>query len=165
MSFPHACLAVLLVAGLLQTTSAQTAPITRSIAELPAPSAPAGLVKRSTGQASLSRAGQTQPALAGMAVVTGDTLRTGPDGAVGITLSDDTLLTAGPNSELMITAYAFNPTTQEGSLLASLWRGTLSMVTGLIGKKSPEQVKVQTRTVVLGVRGTEFIVDAGEGSK
>ena len=42
-------------------------------------------------------------------------------------------------------------------------RGTLSVVTGLIGKKAPENVKVQTRTVVLGVRGTEFIVDASTG--
>ncbi|OGB02057.1 MAG: hypothetical protein A3E25_10700 [Burkholderiales bacterium RIFCSPHIGHO2_12_FULL_69_20] len=126
---------------------------------------PAGLVKRSAGTVTLLRAGLSQTAQAGVAVRTGDTLRTGPDGAVGITLSDDTLLTAGPNSELVITAYAYNPTTQEGNLLASLWRGTLSMVTGLIGKKAPEQVKVRTRTVVLGVRGTEFIVDAGEGTK
>lgn len=157
-------LAALLGASLCGAAWAQAAPALAPTAAR-ASTAPAGLVKRSAGTVTLSRAGQSQPAQAGAAVLTGDILRTGPDGAVGITLSDDTLLTAGPNSELVITAYAFNPTTQEGSLLASLWRGTLSMVTGLIGKKSPEQVKVQTRTVVLGVRGTEFIVDAGEGSK
>ncbi len=90
----------------------------------------------------------------------GDTIRTGPDGAVGITLADDTLLTIGADSELVLSAYSFDSTTQDGNLLASLWRGTLAVVTGLIGKKTPENVRVQTRTVVLGVRGTEFIVDA-----
>ena len=128
-----------------------------------APGAPAGLVKRSQGSVTLAHAGQVLPARPGMVVAVGDTLRTGPDGAVGITLADDTLLTAGPDSELVISAFAFDATGHDGHLLASLWRGTLSVVTGLIGKKAPENVKVQTRTVVLGVRGTEFIVDAGAG--
>ena len=47
----------------------------------------------------------------------------------------------------------------------SLWRGSLGMVTGLIGEKTPDKVKVQTRTLVLGVRGTEFIVDAQGGPR
>lgn len=100
-----------------------------------------------------------------MVVAVGDTLRTGPDGAVGITLADDTLLTAGPDSELVISAFVFEAIGHDGKLLASLWRGTLSVVTGLIGKKTPENVKVQTRTVVLGTRGTEFIVDASEAAR
>lgn len=159
-----AVLALLMSIFPLQSACAQ-ADATASQPAAQAPTTPAGLVKRSTGQVTLLRAGQSEPAQPGLTVRMGDTLRTGPDSSVGITLSDDTLLTAGPNSELVITTYAFNPTNQEGSLLASLWRGTLSMVTGLIGKMAPEQVKVQTRTVVLGVRGTEFIVDAGEGIK
>jgi hypothetical protein len=36
----------------------------------------------------------------------------------------------------------------------------VAVVTGLIGRKAPEKVRFQTRTVVLGVRGTEFILDA-----
>ena len=109
----------------------------------------------------VEHAGQVQPAQAGTLLRVGDVLRTGADGAAGITLADDSLLTAGPGSELVISAFAFNPITHEANLLASLWRGTLSVVTGLIGKKAPEQVKVQTRTVVLGSRGTEFIVETG----
>jgi hypothetical protein len=129
-----------------------------------APSATsAGMVKRVTGTASLLRAGTRTPVVAGAPVQVGDTLSTGADGAVGITLSDDTLLTVGANSELVLSTYNFDSTTQDGSLLVSLWRGTAAFVTGLIGKKAPEKVQVQTRTVVLGVRGTEFIVDAQQG--
>ncbi len=120
----------------------------------------AGLVKSSQGDVTRQRGERIEPATAGMAVAVGDTLRTGTAAYAGITLSDDTLLTLGPNSELLISAYKFDETTQDGSLLASLWRGTLSVVTGLIAKKSPQNVKVQTRTVVMAVRGTEFIVDA-----
>ena len=128
------------------------------------PPASAGMVKRVAGSATVERAGTSNPVAAGQLVQTGDTLRTGADGAVGITLSDDTLLTIGANSELVLTAFSFDSTTQDGSLLVSLWRGTAAFVTGLIGKREPEKVRVQTRTVVLGVRGTEFIVDAQHGS-
>ena len=119
----------------------------------------AGIVKRSQGEVSIERAGHRLPAAAGVAVLTGDTVRTGPASAAGITLRDDTLMTLGPDSELVISSFAFDATTHDGKLLTSLWRGTLHLVTGLIAKKSPEQVNVQTRTVVLGARGTEFIVE------
>lgn len=158
-----ATLTFLLIIGLPQLGLAQ--PAAAAPATTVAAAAPAGLVKRSQGQVTLLRAGQRMTVQPGLAVQVGDSLRTGADGAVGITLSDDSLLTAGPNSELVISAYAFDPTTQDGKLLASLWRGTLSMVSGLIARKAPEQVKVETRTVVLGVRGTEFIVDASGAVK
>ena len=60
----------------------------------------------------------------------------------------------------MLDAYSFDSTTHDGGVLVSLWRGTVGVVTGLIGRKAPEKLRFQTRTVVLGVRGTEFIVDA-----
>lgn len=126
---------------------------------------PAGIVKRATGAVTLDRAGQGTPVAAGSPVLVGDTLRTGADGAVGITLADDTLLTLGANSELVLSEFSFDSTTHDGGMLASLWRGTVAVVTGLIGKKAPEKVRVQTRTVVLGARGTEFIVDAGKGAQ
>ena len=149
---------LLLCAGLCFPAHAQ------SVAA-PAATPAAGIVKRSVGSVVLERAGQRQPVQPGMAVQVGDTLRTGADGAAGLTLADDTRLSAGPNSELVISAFAFDPTTQDGQLLVSLWRGAMNLVTGLIGKKSPEQVKVQTRTVVLGVRGTEFIVDSSGATR
>ena len=127
--------------------------------------ATAGTVKRVVGTVTLERAGTGTPVAAGAAVQVGDTLRTGADGAVGITLIDDTLLTLGADSELVLTDYSFDSTTHDGGMLASVWRGTVAVVTGLISKKSPEKVRVQTRTVVLGVRGTEFIVDAGKGAR
>ncbi len=132
-------------------------------APAPAPAA-AGMVKRMVGVVRLERSGADAPIVAGTLVQVGDTVRTGTDGAVGITMSDDTLLTLGADSELVLTAYHFDSTTYDGNMLASLRRGTLAVVTGLIGKKAPEKLRVQTRTVVLGVRGTEFLVDSGKSS-
>jgi hypothetical protein len=125
---------------------------------------PAGRVKRSQGSVTVERAGQTRAVEVGTPVYVGDRVRTAADGAVGITLSDDTLLTAGPGSTLLINEFRFNTTTNDGNLLATLLKGTLSVVTGLIGKQAPQNVSFKTPTVVLGIRGTEFIIEArGDG--
>ena len=131
---------------------------------VPAVGQTAGMVKRVAGVVALVRGGLLSTVHPGLIVQVGDTFRTGPDGAVALALADDTLLSVGPDSELQVTAFSFDSTTQDGNLLASVWRGTVAFVTGLIAKKAPDNVRVQTRTVVLGVRGTEFIVDAGRGA-
>jgi len=125
---------------------------------------PVGKVKRLEGSVNLERAGLTLPVQVGRPVQVGDRVRTGVDGAVGITLADDTLLTAGPNSTLLINDFRFDPTTRAGNMLTTLLQGTLSVVTGLLARQSPENVGFRTPNVVLGIRGTEFIIEVrGEG--
>jgi len=121
-----------------------------------------GVIKRLEGEVMLQRGELQLRATLGQAVQVGDQVRTGRDGAAAVTLADDTLLSTGPNSTLEITRFSFHSTTHDGGMLLSVWRGAVAVVTGLLAKKSPENVQVQTRTVVLGVRGTEFIVDAGD---
>ncbi|MBN8452481.1 FecR domain-containing protein [Accumulibacter sp.] len=121
---------------------------------------PVGKVKRYEGSVNLQRAGLTLPVQVGSPVQVGDRVRTGVDGAVGITLADDTLLTAGPNSTLLINDFRFDPTTREGGMLTTLLKGTLSVVTGLLARQTPENVRFTTPNVVLGIRGTEFIIEA-----
>ena len=119
---------------------------------------PIGRIKRIAGTVSVERNGKTVAAEAGTALFQGDRLRTGRDGYAGLTLADDTLLTTGPGSLLVLSRFAFNPTTQEGELKAALPHGTLQVVSGLIAKKAPEKLEFKGRNVVLGVRGTEFIL-------
>lgn len=118
-----------------------------------------GMVKVSQGIVNIERAGQQIPAPAGAPVYAGDRVHTGIIGSVGITLDDDTRLSAGPNSTLLITEFRFNSTTHHGSLIASLLKGTFSVVTGLIARHSPSSVTFKTPTMTLGIRGTEFVVD------
>lgn len=120
-----------------------------------------GMVKVSQGSVSIERAGQQMEAPVGTEVHVGDRVHTGLNGSVGITLDDDTRLSAGPNSTLLISEFRFNSTTHDGSLIASLVKGTFSVVSGLIAKHSPSSVSFKTPTMTLGIRGTEFIVDVG----
>ncbi|HSV53387.1 MAG TPA: FecR domain-containing protein [Burkholderiaceae bacterium] len=124
----------------------------------------AGVVKVSKGSAFLQRAGQKLPATVGTKVYANDRILTGADGSVGITLRDLTLLSAGPNSMVDINKFSFDSTTHAGTIDAAVKRGTLSVVSGKIAKTSPENVRFTTPAATLGVRGTEFIIDAGAGA-
>ncbi len=119
----------------------------------------AGTVKRVTGLVTVERGPSTMPVLAGMAVMNGDLILTGSPGAVGIVLVDDTLLTAGANSRLVVSDVRFDTTTYEGNVIVRLLKGALHVVTGLVARQAPQNVRVETPTAVMGVRGTEFIVD------
>lgn len=122
----------------------------------------AGQIKVVKGSVMLERDGKSVPAVVGARVMQSDTLKTGAGSSVGVTLLDNTLLSAGPDSVLVIERFAFNSTTHQGQLDAGLKRGTLSMVSGKLAKQSPDAVRVITPTAVLGARGTEFHVQVTE---
>ncbi len=122
----------------------------------------AGQIKVANGSVTIERGGQSLAATPGTRVLQSDILRTGANGSVGITMTDNTLLSAGPNSVLVLERYAFNSTTHQGQFDAGLRRGTLSMVSGKLAKQSPEAVRVITPATVLGARGTEFHVKVTE---
>jgi len=140
---------MLLLAGLVPAARAQEA----------------GHVKVVKGTVQIDRGGQQLPATVGAAVQSGDVVTTGADGSVGITFLDNSLLSAGPNSVLVIDRFAFDTTTHQGAFESSLQKGTLAVVSGKLAKASPDAMKVKTPAAVLGVRGTEFLVRTGDGKE
>jgi hypothetical protein len=129
----------------------------------PAHSADIGQVKVSKGTVTIERAGAQLPAAIGTRLQASDVVKTGADGSVGITMTDNSLLSAGPNSVLALDRYDFNDVTSEGRFDASLAKGTLAVVSGRLAKQSPNAMTVRTPSAVLGVRGTEFVVRVGDG--
>lgn len=118
-----------------------------------------GQIKKLKGTVNVERAGKSIASTAGMKLMIADTVKTGPDGAVGITLTDDTLLSAGPGTTLILSQYTFNSTTHEGQFDTTVRRGTISMVSGKLVKQSQNAVRVITPSAIMGVRGTEFFVN------
>ena len=121
-----------------------------------------GQVKVAKGRVTVERKGQELAAQVGMPLETADVVRTGADGSVGITMRDNSLLSAGPNSIVSLDRFEFDPTTSDGRFDARLQRGTLAVSSGRIAKKSPQAMTVRTPAAVLGVRGTEFVVSVDE---
>ncbi len=124
------------------------------------------MVKVSKGVVSIEREGSKLAATVGTPVQVADRVRTGEDGSVGITLRDNTLLSAGPNSLIVIDRFAYDSVTQDGKVSVGIRKGTLAVASGRIAKRTPESVDFHTPTSILGVRGTEFVIEvAGDGDE
>jgi hypothetical protein len=135
-----------------------------AVVALPSLAAEAGRVKVSKGEVQIERDGKRLPAPVGAMIQARDTVKTGPDGSVGITFQDNSLLSAGPNSELVIERFVFDSTTHKGEFDTALKKGTLAVVSGKIVKQSPEAMRVKTPAAIMGVRGTEFVVKVDESA-
>jgi hypothetical protein len=117
-----------------------------------------GQIKTLAGDVTIVRRQVKSPAKAGDLLEKADTLLTGTDGRVGITFIDNSRFSLGPNSQIALEKFTFNPTTQEGEFLTRVDRGTLAVISGHIAHTTPDAMQVQTRTTILGVRGTHFLV-------
>ncbi len=130
------------------------------LASIEATAADVGRIKVSSGAVFIERSGQRMPAPVDTALQVSDTIVTGSDGSVGITFIDNTRFSAGPNSVVAIDRFAFNQTTHTGNFDTTVKRGTLGVVSGKMAKQSPDAMTVRTPSMILGVRGTEFLVYA-----
>jgi hypothetical protein len=116
-------------------------------------------IKTVSGQAEIVRNRSRNAAKVGDPLYEKDTIETGPDGSIGIVFIDNTVMSSGPNSEIVLEDYKFNSSNFTGSMLTDMNRGTLSMVSGDIARSSPGAMKVRTPTAILGVRGTRFVIE------
>ena len=117
-----------------------------------------GLVKVSKGSVQIQRGSEKLPANVGASLQANDTIVTGADGSAGITFTDNSLVSVGPNSVFSIDKYSFDSTTHQGEFAGNLKQGRLAAVSGKMVKQSPESMTIRTPSAIMGVRGTEFVV-------
>jgi len=128
----------------------------------PVAAADIGLIKVSKGSVQIQRGSAKLPAKVGTGLQTADVIVTGADGTAGITFSDNSLVSVGPNSVFAIDKYSFDSTTHAGEFEGNLKQGRLSAISGKMVKQSPESMKIRTPSAIMGVRGTEFVVQVDE---
>lgn len=116
-----------------------------------------GQIKVVSGEVTIARGGSTLPAAPGAALREKDVIETLANSAVGMTFTDNSRMSLGPNSRLILESYAFGPARRNG-FDARLARGSLTAASGGIAEASPLSMRVLMPTTVLGVQGTEFAV-------
>lgn len=124
-----------------------------------------GLVKVANGSVQIQRGAAKMPAAVGTGLQASDVVITGADGSAGITFTDNSLVSVGPNSVFAIDKYQFDSTTHVGEFEGNLRQGRLAAVSGKMVKQSPESMKIRTPSAIMGVRGTEFVVQVDPPAK
>jgi hypothetical protein len=123
--------------------------------------APAGHIKTVSGAATIVRDHGTVAAKAGDPIYATDTLRTGADGSVGVTLRDDTRLSLGPNSEVKVDRYVYEPGEGGLGMVLKFVRGAAVYVSGRMAKLAPDAIRLEAPSAIVGVRGTTVAIRVG----
>ncbi|MDA8136935.1 MAG: FecR domain-containing protein, partial [Desulfobacteraceae bacterium] len=96
----------------------------------------------------------------------GEKIVTKEDGQIEIKFTDNTILSQGKNSEVLINAYVYDP--EEGShsnLLLQMGKGVFRTVTGEIAKQNPDNFNLQSPMALIGIRGTTVVGQVFEDSE
>lgn len=119
----------------------------------------AGIVKVVNGDVRVRDAQGERALKSGDAVFENARFISAKDAAASMVLRDGTTLVLGNNSQFEMQKFAFDATTQKGNMFVNLLQGSMRMLTGLIAKANPELIQVKTKTLSVGIRGTDFIVE------
>ena len=123
----------------------------------PAGAEPVGFVAGLEGTVEIQRGAASSWTAAELdqSVEIGDSVRTGPDSAVKIVLADDTTLSLGGETELVIDSLVVGEAaTREPSILRQLKGQIRTRVGEAFG--GPTRLEMHTPTAVIGVKGTVF---------
>lgn len=88
----------------------------------------------------------------GDAVFTGDVVKTGADGAVGIVFNDGTAFNVSSNARMTLNEFVYDPKGKANSTLFSLSKGTFTFIAGKVAKTG--SMKIDTPVATMGIRGT-----------
>jgi hypothetical protein len=117
-----------------------------------------GSIKTVTGEVFVVRSDGSRVPGPGLKLLEGDKLRTGSSGSLGVILRDDTLLSLGSNTTIIIDEFVFSPGENQMSMVLRLSRGMASFVSGKMAELAPEAVKIKTPFATVGVQGSRFLV-------
>ncbi len=117
-----------------------------------------GKVKKVNDHAFIIRGEERIPGHTGDPIFQRDVLETNASGSLGVTLKDNTRVSLGPKSRLVLKEFVFNPKEEKYSFASEIMRGTLVYLSGMMAKLSPESVSIKTPTATVGIRGTKLII-------
>lgn len=122
---------------------------------------PAGNVATLKGTATVTRNGMTGPLKLQDDIFKGDVLQTGKNSTLGVTFSDDTTLNLSASSRVVVDNFIYQEGAKDNAALINVTRGTMAFVAAAVAKTG--DMKIETPTATLGIRGTTGVVEVPEG--
>jgi len=127
----------------------------------PQPPDPVGNVATLQGSASVTRNNATSALALRDPVYKNDVLQTNTDGTLGITFDDETTFTLKPNTNLTVDEFVYQEGGTDNAAIFNVVRGTAAFVAAEVAHTG--NMKIDTPTSSLGIRGTTGLVEVPEG--
>src|SRR5688572_14667781 len=100
----------------------------------------------------------------GKAIFLNDHVTTDAAGRLQVLLMDETIFTLGPNSDMVLDEFVYDPSNDAGKVAARVTKGVFRFVTGKVARRDPASMKVKLPVGTIGIRGTIAVGEAGENS-
>jgi hypothetical protein len=118
-----------------------------------------GMVKSITGKVKIKRQNRMILAKRGTTLKNGDVIITQDKSSVGIIFDDGSRLSLGAKSIFNLNRFIFNPSKNRYDVDLKLIKGKALFNSGKVGKLAPKAVKFKIPEGIIGIRGTEFLVE------
>jgi hypothetical protein len=104
----------------------------------------------------------TRPIVVGSDVIFREKVVTTGDGQAQLMFLDQSTMMIGPNSQVVIDEFVFDPNTSSGKFAATLTQGSFRYIGGKLSKQGDATLKTPVATI--GIRGSDIIVNHNAGT-
>ncbi len=122
-----------------------------------------GSVSSVKAPASVTRGGNARALKVGDDIFKNDDLSTGMGGALGVTFDDETTFTLQANASIKVDDFVYSKSGGANKAAISVVRGTAAFFANQVAKTG--DMKINTPTATLGIRGTTGVIDVPDGSR
>ena len=119
-------------------------------------------IKVSKGLVKIIHGEKTYSGHVGAKLKEGDIVITSEDGSVGLLFLDNSTLSMGPNSEVVLTRYNYDPTTFLGAFDVHVKQGNVSLKAGDLAESGPDNVRVTTPQAELKGNAKQLLISVGD---
>jgi hypothetical protein len=121
----------------------------------------AGSVSFVVGDVSAADGSKTRAIVRGDSVYAGETLVTGANGHIHLKMADGAFVSVRPQSRFRIEEYHYDPAVPANNRIKFLLeQGVARSITGRAGEAARENYRLNTPLAAIGIRGTDFVVQA-----
>ena len=118
---------------------------------------PIGLVVALRGEVTAVNTAGAQRRLAVQSeIYLADTIKTGSRGRVQMMFDDNTLISLGTNTDMLIADYQWNPDKKTGAMKTRVNEGVFRIMGGAITQVAPRNFKTETPAGTIGIRGSMY---------
>jgi hypothetical protein len=118
---------------------------------------PIGLVVALRGEVTAVNTAGAQRRLAVQSdIYLADTIKTGSRGRVQMMFNDNTLVSLGTNTDMLIADYQWNPDKKTGAMKTRVNEGVFRIMGGAITQVAPRNFKTETPAGTIGIRGSMY---------
>jgi hypothetical protein len=122
-----------------------------------------GTVSSMKAPATVTRGGGAKAVKVGDDIFQNDELSTGIGGALGVTFDDETTFTLQANTSITVNEFVYSKSGGANKAAISVVRGTAAFFASQVAKTG--DMKINTPTATLGIRGTSGVIDVPDGSR